>query len=70
MKNKKIIFYFLSIFLVTACDNADTKTLSTFLIKNGNEWNIQIPNSWCAKKQQIHSIIQQFIIQKRKCINQ
>lgn len=50
MKNKKIIFYFLSIFLVTACDNADTKTLSTFLIKNGNEWNIQIPNSLCAKK--------------------
>lgn len=50
MKNKKIIFSFLSIFLVTACDNADTKTLSTFLIKNGNEWTIQIPNSWCAKK--------------------
>ena len=50
MKNKKIIIYLLSIFLVTACDNAVTKTLSTFLVKNGNEWNIQIPNSWCAKK--------------------
>lgn len=50
MKNKKIIIYLLSIFLVTACDNAVTKTRSTFLVKNGNEWNIQIPNSLCAKK--------------------